>query len=252
VLSLAPWERKSMSAWPLGGKSISWRHRARSTEIDSVRKKESASGKRSLSLTTLFVGGGIFAATLVCPASAQTPRVTDDWVTLRPPGGGLRVLMPPDWRQETPRAPNVKLSFIDKDKEPGASGRPGHTNCTVIDGVNPDTANYTQAAIDADVFNAPAPPEVTDAATSIFQNVSLRANRVVRVSNQLAWFISYSGSYESLNAKIYSVTATVALMRPGRDYSVTCGASDTTPQRAEAAWNAWQPILMLRDCPGEC
>src|SRR5437879_4382834 len=71
-----------MSAWPLGGESISWRHRARSTEIDSVNRKESASGKRSLNITTLFVGGGIFAAMLVGPASAQTMRVTDDWITL--------------------------------------------------------------------------------------------------------------------------------------------------------------------------
>jgi hypothetical protein len=196
-------------------------------------------------LTALFVGGGIFAATLVCPASAQTPRVTDDWVTLRPPGGGLRILMPPDWRQETPRAPNVKLSFIDKDKETAASGRPGHTNCTVVVGVNPDSANYTQAAIDAEVFNAPAPPEVTNEVAATLQEPLVRQNRVVRISNRLAWFISYSGSYESLNAKVYTVAATVSLMRPGRDYNVTCGAADTTPQQAEAAWNAWQPILML-------
>jgi hypothetical protein len=61
-------------------------------------------GNAQLNLTTLFVGGGIFAATLIGTASAQTFRVTDDWVTLRPPGGGFHILMPPDWRQDPPRA----------------------------------------------------------------------------------------------------------------------------------------------------
>ncbi len=81
-------------------------------------------------LTALFVGGGIFAATLVGTASAETFRVTDDWVTLRPPGGGFHILMPPDWRQDPPRAPNTKFSFIAK--QPAPSGRPGVTNCRVV------------------------------------------------------------------------------------------------------------------------
>ncbi len=200
-------------------------------------------GNAQLNLTTLFVGGGIFAATLVGTASAQTVRVTDDWVTLRPPGEGFRILMPPDWKQNTPRTPNGKLSFIAK--QPAPSGRPGVTNCTVVVEVHPDTANYTQATIDAEVFNAPAPPEVTHAVTSILQDPSVRENRVVRISNQLAWFMSYSGSYESLDAKVYLVAAAISLMRPGRTYNVTCSASDTTAQRGEAAWSAWQPLLML-------
>jgi hypothetical protein len=72
-------------------------------------------GNSQLNLTTLFVGMGISAATLLGTASAQTVyRVTDDWVTLRPPGGGFHILRPPDWRQDPPRSPNAKLSFIAK------------------------------------------------------------------------------------------------------------------------------------------
>jgi len=67
----------------------------------------------------------------------------------------------------------------------------------------------------------------------------------VRVSNQPAWFIRISGSYESLNAKVYGVGAFVELMHGRQTYVLVCGAFDTTPQRGEVAWNAWQPILML-------
>jgi hypothetical protein len=197
-----------------------------------------------LNLTALFVGGGIFAATLVGTASAQTVyRVTDDWVTLRPPGGGFHILMPPDWRQDPPRAPNTKFSFIAK--QPAPSGRPGFTNCRVVVTAIPDGADFTPAAID-EIFKAPAPPEVAQQiASTTFRDPSTRENRLVRVSNHPAWFISFSGSYESLNAKVYGVEAMVELMHGRQTYVVVCGAFDTTPQRGEAAWNAWQPILML-------
>src|ERR1700694_1329859 len=84
-------------------------------------------------------------------------RVTDDWVTLRPPGGGFSLLLPPTWRKDTPRTPNGKLSFIAK--QPAPSGRPGVTNCLVVVKATPDTADFTQADI-SEAFNAPAPPEV--------------------------------------------------------------------------------------------
>jgi hypothetical protein len=198
--------------------------------------------RAGLNLTALFAGGGIFAATLVGTASAQTMRVTDDWVTLRLPGGGFSILMPPDWRQDTPRTPNGKLSFIAK--QPALSGRPGLTNCLVVVKATPDIADFTQADID-EAFKAPAPPEVVQGIVSTFRFPSIRENSLVRISNQPAWFTSYSGSYESLNAKVYIVAASVMLMRRGQTYSVNCTAADTTPQRGEAAWNAWQPILML-------
>ncbi len=73
----------------------------------------------------------------------------------------------------------------------------------------------------------------------------IRENRLVRVSNKPAWFIRLSGSYESLNAKGYGTEAMVELMHQRQIYVIVCGAFDTTPQRGEAAWNAWQPILML-------
>jgi hypothetical protein len=195
-----------------------------------------------LKFTPLFVGVTIFAATVVDIASAQSVRVTDDWVTLRPPGGGFHILMPPDWKQDTPRTPNGKLSFIAK--QPPPSGRPGVTNCLVTVLPSPDTANYTQATIDAEVSKG-VPPEMASKVASFLQNPSVRENRIVRVSNQLAYFIGFSGSYESLNAKVYAVAAAVTLIRPGQTYNVTCLAADTaTPQRGEAAWNAWQPVFM--------
>jgi hypothetical protein len=178
--------------------------------------------RTGLNLTALFVGGRILAATLVGTASAQTMRVTDDWVTLR--------------------TPNSKLSFIAK--QPAPSGRPGFTNCLVVVKATPDTADFTQAAID-EALSAPAPPEVVQGIVSTLRDSSIRENRVVRVSNQPAWFTSYSGSYESLNAKVYIVSSSVIFMRPGQTYNVGCSASDTSPQRGEAAWNAWQSILML-------
>jgi len=108
----------------------------------------------------------------------------------------------------------------------------------------PDTPDFTQAAID-EIFKAPAPPEVAQGIASVFQAPSIRENRLVRVSNHPAWFISYSGSYESLNAKVYGAGAMVELMYRRQTYVVFCGAFDTTPERGEAAWNAWQPIIML-------
>ena len=117
-------------------------------------------------LTALFVGGGIVAAALVYPVSAQTFRVTDDWVTLRPPGGGFHILMPPDWRQDPPRSPNAKLSFVAK--QPAPSGRPGVTNCRVDVVAIPDGPDFTQAVID-ELFSAPAPPDVAQEIASAFQ-----------------------------------------------------------------------------------
>jgi hypothetical protein len=199
--------------------------------------------RMGLNLTALFVGGVIFAVSLVGTASAQTFRVTDDWVTLRPPGGGLHILMPPDWRQDPPRSPNAKLSFIAK--QPAPSGRPGFTNCRIVETAIPDGPDFTPAAID-EFFKAPAPPElVQQIASGTLQNPSIRDNRLVRVSNHPAWFISFSGSYESLNAKVYGVEAMVELMHGRQTYVVACGAFDTTPHGGEVAWNAWQPILML-------
>jgi hypothetical protein len=102
----------------------------------------------------------------------------------------------------------------------------------------------TQAAID-EIFKAPAPTEVALEIASILRDPSIRENRLVRVSNHPAWFVSFSGSYESLNAKVYGVEAIVELMHRRQTYVITCAAFDTTPQRGEAAWSAWQPMLML-------
>jgi hypothetical protein len=192
-----------------------------------------------LNLTALFVGGGIFAATFLGTASAQTMRVTDDWVTLRPPGGGFRILMPPDWKQTTPRDP-MKLSFVAK--LPAPSGRPGVTNCNV--GVEAIPNNFTQADID-EVYKSPAGPETIQPLASGIPDFSLRENRLVRVSNQPAWFLTYLGSYDLNAKKVYMVMASVMLSRRGQAYTVTCFTSDMTPQLDEAAWNAWQPIIML-------
>ena len=193
-------------------------------------------------LGALFVSGCILTASFLHNASAQTMRVGDDWVTLRPPGGGFHILMPPDWRQDTPRTPDAKFSFIAT--QPAPSGQPGVTNCTVVVKATPLNAGFTQADVD-EIFNAPAPPEVVRGIASALRDPSIRENRLVRVSNQPAWLTIYSGSYESLNAKVYSVAASVMLMHQGQTYNVHCGASDTTSQRGEAAWKSWQPILML-------
>jgi hypothetical protein len=192
-----------------------------------------------LSLTALLVGGGILV-TVVGTASAQTKRVTDDWVTLRPPGGGFRILMPPDWKQTTPRDPNEKLSFVAK--LPAPSGRPGVTNCNV--GVEAIPNNFTQADID-EVYKSPAGPETIQPLASGIPDFSLRENRLVRVSNQPAWFMTYLGSYDLNAKKVYMVMASVMLSRRGQAYTVTCFTGDMTPQLDEAAWNAWQPIIML-------
>ncbi len=180
------------------------------------------------------------AAMLVGTASAETFRVTDDWVTLRPPGGGFRILMPPDWKQTTPRDPSGKLSFVAK--LPAPSGRPGVTNCTV--GAEEIPNSFTQADID-EAYKSAAGPEAIQALASGIRDFSLRENRLVRVSNQPAWFMTYLGSYDLNAKKGYLVVASVMLMRRGQTYIVSCFTSDMTPQLGEVAFNAWQPIIML-------
>ena len=187
--------------------------------------------------------GGIFAATLIGAASAQS--VTDNpnnWITLRPPGGGFRILMPPDWGPVTLRGPNEKLSF--HAKQPAPSGRPGVTNCNVVVLPSPEMANYTQATIDAEISKGVPPDMVSQIASDTFQNSSVRGSGVTRVSNQVAWFLSFSGFYESLNVGVYAVADVVELFRPDQTYTVLCLAADKTPQGGEVAWNAWQPVLM--------
>jgi hypothetical protein len=120
------------------------------------------------------------------------------------------------------KIPNAKLSFIAK--QPAPSGRPEVTNCRVEVTAIPDGPDFTQALID-ELFKAPAPPEMAqEIASTIFGDPSIRENRLVRVSNQPAFFISISGSYESLNAKVYGEMAMVELMHRRQTYVIICGA----------------------------
>ena len=67
---------------------------------------------------------------------------------------------------------------------------------------------------------------------------------MVRISDRLAWFMSFSGRYESLGSSgFYTTVDEVMLALPGKYYTVSCSASDTTAQLAEAAWSVWQPVL---------
>jgi hypothetical protein len=190
-------------------------------------------------LTALFVGGGILVATLVGTASAETFRVTDDWVTLRPPGGGFHILMPPDWKQTKPD-PSMKLSFVAK--MPAPSGRPGVNNCNV--GMEAIPGNFTQADID-EMYTSVAGPDVIQVLASGIRDFSLRDNRLVRISNQRAWYMAYLGSYDLNAKKVYLVVSSVMLVHRGQTYTVSCFTSDMSPQLSEVAWNAWMPILML-------
>jgi hypothetical protein len=189
-----------------------------------------------------FVALAIFAVMTAAPSvSAQPVTITDDWVTLRPPGQSYRILMPPDWRQDVPRTPHMNVSFIAR--QPAPTGRPGVTNCNVTVEQNPDSVGYTQDALDAIVTSGPVPQELIDSIASGLRG-SAREASVARVSNHPAYFMVLDFTYQSLDVTVHVVTAMAMLSRPGWTYTVGCSASDRTVESAEAAWIAWRSTLL--------
>ncbi len=192
-----------------------------------------------LNFTTLLASVGVLVATLVGTA-AQAGE--DDWIVLRPPGEHFSIAMPRGWQQDTPTGPHGVLSFITPD--PAPPGWPGIAKCAVTDLPWPDTAKDTQASLDAVVAKG-VPAEMASKVASFLLNPVVRETRVVRISNRLAWFFSYSGRYESLGSSgFYMIADAVTLVLPGKYYTVSCNASDTTAQLAEASWAVWQPVLI--------
>jgi hypothetical protein len=193
-----------------------------------------------LNFTTLLASVGVFVATLVGTAAAQAGE--DDWIVLRPPGEHFSIYMPRGWQQDTPTGPHTVLSFISPD--PAPPGWPGIAKCAVNDLPWPETAKNTQASLDAIIAKGIS-AEIASKVASVLLNPVVRENRVVRISNRVAWFLSYSGRYESLGSSgFYTIADAVTLTLPGKYYTVTCTASDTTEKLAEAAWVAWQPVLL--------
>ena len=144
---------------------------------------------------TLLASVGVFVGTLVGIAAAQAGE--DDWIVLRPPGEHFSIYMPRGWQQDTLTGPHKVLSFISPDPSP--PGWPGIAKCAVTDLPWPETAKDTQASLDAIIAKG-VPPNGREGRLLLL-NPMVRETRVVRISNRPAWFISYSGRYESLGAR---------------------------------------------------
>jgi hypothetical protein len=180
-----------------------------------------------------------FATTLAVAAS-----VPGDWIRLQPPGENFHIFMPPDWQQSPPIAQNAtKLSIV----APSSRGPGYFAKCAVIVMATPNTANYTQAQLDAYIAKG-VPDGMVNMIASEIQGFSLRARTVTNVADRPAFFLSFAGRFVTAGAGVYTVAAQIAELRPGKTYDVTCTASDatesSTPQQAEIAWRAWQPDIM--------
>lgn len=184
-----------------------------------------------LSVVSMAGGGG--------KAMAQVAAVTNDWVTLRPPGAGFRILMPPDWETSTPRGANIRVLF--RAKQPAPSGRPGVANCNVGVRAEASLRGFTQAELDADMRANPMTEEDARAATL---GLAIREKRLGRVSNRPAFIVVASGEYETVAARTQVVVMTALLSFPGRAMAATCTVGAPTAREAELAWTAWRPVVL--------
>lgn len=187
----------------------------------------------------VLLSGFLAAACLPGVADAQ---VTSDWVTMRPPGAGFRILMPPDWETTTPRGRNTRILIRPRQSVP--SGRPGFANCNVVVRAEPSLSGLSQAELDADVLANPLSTADARNMTGTLSNLTIRENRTGRVNNRPAYIVVASGDYETVNAKVHMVMAQAFVFRPGTVLAANCGAGGGTSEQAEAAWAAWRPVLM--------
>lgn len=77
------------------------------------------------------------------------------WVTLRPPGQGFTMRMPPDWEQTSPtlQASNTKL--VIRSTRAASGSRVGVATCNVTVDAQPETGNKAQASINAQIQAGP-------------------------------------------------------------------------------------------------
>lgn len=186
--------------------------------------------------------GLVAALALHGPARSQVAQVTGDWVTMRPPGQGFRMLMPPGWEQATPRGPNVKL--VIRSTPAANAGRVGVANCNVVVRTQPETRAMTQAQINAEVAGGPLAREDALAMVDFMSQPQLLESRVARINNIPAYFVVARGGYENLNAKTTNTVAIGVVMQPGRSHAFSCTAGAAQGISSEAAWNSWRPVIM--------
>jgi hypothetical protein len=176
-------------------------------------------------------------------ASAQSVRVTDDWMVLRPPDGGFHVLIPPDWKEDNRPYSNNSLSF--RPRKSSAALAVGFINCKAGAVANPAIAASTQESLDAAVSSGPAPPSaIKELLAALGKDAVVRENGWLRVASHPAYFIVVSGTSDRFGATIHAVASEVVLVRPGRMFSLVCTAGARTAEQAETAWNTWRPVFL--------
>ena len=191
----------------------------------------------------VFAIGATLAASSLATAWTQSVRVSDDWVTLRSPGGGFHVRMPPDWDVDTPARAGSGLSFRPKKLITAAAEE--FVNCKAEAGSNPAIATSTQATLDAAVTASPAPSSATkELSATLGEDAVVRENSLMQVSNRPVYFIVVSGSREMSNVRIHAVAAEAILVRPGSVYSLACTVGARTAEQAEVAWTKWRPVFL--------
>ena len=141
----------------------------------------------------VFAIGAALAASCFATAWTQSVRVADDWVTLRPPGGGFQVRMPPDWDVDASARAGSGLGFRPRKSITAAAEE--FVNCKAEAGSNPAIATSPQEALNAAVSASPAPSSATkelsatlgeDAVVREFLDAGIKPPRLLHCRRRLS------------------------------------------------------------------
>ena len=168
-------------------------------------------------------------------AQAQGAPPATNWVTLRPPGQGFRILMPQNWEQAplSPRNPDTKLIIR-------VSGGGSPAVCTVHWHTESGTRNRTQASLNAQLSR----PLSRSEALALIEELSspqILENSIIRLGDIPAYLFVGRGLMPSgsINTSVF-----VVAMQPGRMWSASCMLLTHRDADVNAAWTSWRPLLM--------
>lgn len=125
------------------------------------------------------------------------------------------------------------------------SGRVGYATCNVVVRAHPETANRTQASINAQVRQE-GPLSRTDAleAIGILQDGLLLESRITTVSGITSFFAVTRGRYDNINVTTTNTMAFMLIVQPGRIHALSCGAGVPDPRAVEESWATWRPTVI--------
>jgi hypothetical protein len=182
-------------------------------------------------MKALIVAAMLFAA-LSSPALAAPPQSTLS--TDRPVAV---ITLPGGWVSEQRSNGLVHSEPLSA----SAEGRPGYVNCNVTIGEDEVTRGWSQDQLERDLKRSAAAFFNTNFSVPGVE-VTIVAQDEVLLAGHKASLIMGKGKIAS--PPIFNRSVAVFYAMPGFVAIAVCTVGDQTDEAAEAAWRAWQPVLL--------